>query len=285
MKDRLAAGGPVHAALEQILAECGVRAEIERDPVRAVHRYPDPLDAELVGLVASAVAFGNVTTLVRKLDDALARLGPAPAQKADDPAAVRRALRGWKHRVYVAGDLVGLVLGARRVQRVHGSMGRLFGASLARSGSVREALSTLVDALREGGLAKSRSRGARHMLPDPRGPSGCKRLLLFLRWMVRGPDGCDLGLWREHVSPAKLLVPVDVHIHKLARNLGLTDRATPSITTTAEITDALRRFDPEDPVRFDFALCHMGMLQGCPSRRDPKRCEGCPIQGVCRHWA
>lgn len=103
--------------------------------------------------------------------------------------------------------------------------------------------------------------------------------------MVRGPDGCDLGLWREHVPTAKLLVPVDVHIHKLARNLGLTDRATPSITTTEEITEALRRFDPEDPVRFDFALCHMGMLQACPSRRDAKRCEGCPVRGVCRHWA
>lgn len=284
-RDRLAKGGPVHAALERIITECDVAAEIERDPVRAVHRYEDPLDAELVALMASAVAFGNVTTLVRKLDDALERLGPSPAKKADDPAAVRRALRGWKHRVYVAGDLAGLVIGARRVQRAHGSMGQRFGTALARTDSVREALAELVDAVREGGLDKSTSRGARHMLPDPRGSSGCKRLLLFLRWMVRGPDGCDLGLWRDHVPVAKLLVPVDVHIHKLARNLGLTDRATASITTTEEITEALRRFDPEDPVRFDFALCHMGMLQACPSRRDPKRCEGCPVRAVCRHWA
>lgn len=284
-RDRLAKGGPVHAALERIITECDVEGEIERDPVRAVHRYEDPLDAELVALMASAVAFGNVTTLVRKLDDALERLGPSPARTAEDPAAVRRALRGWKHRVYVAADLAGLVTGARRVQRAHGSMGHLFGAALTRTDSVREALAELVDAVREGGLDKSTSRGARHVLPDPRGSSGCKRLLLFLRWMVRGPDGCDLGLWREHVPTAKLLVPVDVHIHKLARNLGLTDRATPSITTTEEITEALRRFDPDDPVRFDFALCHMGMLQACPSRRDPKRCDGCPVRGVCRHWA
>lgn len=284
MRARTAAGGPVHHALEDVLARCDVPREVDRDPVRAIHRYPDPADAELVSLVASAVAFGNVKALLRKLDDALDRLGPSPARSADDPASVRRALRGWKHRVYVAGDLAALVIGARRVQVTHGSMGAFVGASLARHGALRPALTDLVDALREGGLALRRTTGARHILPDPRGTSGCKRLLLFCRWMVRGPDGVDLGLWREHVPPAALLVPVDVHIHKLARNLGLTDRTTPSLVTTAEITDALRRFDPADPVRFDFALCHMGMLRACPSRRDPIRCDGCPVRAVCRHW-
>lgn len=278
------AGGPVHRALEGVLARCDVAREVDRDPVRAVHRYADPADAELVGLVASAVAFGNVTALLRKLDDALDRLGPAPARAADDPAFVRRSLRGWKHRVYVDGDLAALVVGARRVQVAHGSIGAFFGASLARAGALWPALTDLVDALRSSGLARRRTLGARHILPDPRGASGCKRLLLYLRWMVRGPDGVDLGLWRDHVPPAALLIPVDVHIHKLARNLGLTDRPTPSLATTAEITDGLRRFDPVDPVRFDFALCHMGMLRACPSRRDPIRCDGCPVRDVCRHW-
>ena len=101
--------------------------------------------------------------------------------------------------------------------------------------------------------------------------------------MIRPADGVDLGLW--DVDPARLLVPVDVHVHRLARNLGLTRRASPSFRTTEEITAALARFDPADPVGYDFALCHMGILQGCPSRRDAKRCAGCGIQGVCIHWA
>jgi endonuclease III len=101
--------------------------------------------------------------------------------------------------------------------------------------------------------------------------------------MVRGPDGVDLGLWR--VDPAQLLIPVDVHIHRLARNLGLTRRRDLSWKTAEEITLALARLAPDDPVGYDFSLCHMGMLQGCPSRRDPARCEGCGVKPVCIHWA
>jgi endonuclease III len=100
--------------------------------------------------------------------------------------------------------------------------------------------------------------------------------------MVRPADGVDLGLW--DVDPGRLLVPVDVHIHKLSRNLGLTRRATPSWTTTEEITRALGAFDPADPTKYDFALCHMGMLQRCPSRKDAAACDGCPIRPVCVHW-
>ncbi len=104
--------------------------------------------------------------------------------------------------------------------------------------------------------------------------------------MVRPRDGVDLGLWApEGVRPSDLLVPVDVHVHKLSRNLGLTRRASPSWTTTVEITRALARFDPADPVKYDFSLCHLGMLQRCPSRRDRKRCSGCPVMPVCIHWA
>jgi uncharacterized protein (TIGR02757 family) len=101
--------------------------------------------------------------------------------------------------------------------------------------------------------------------------------------MVRPADGVDLGMW--NVPPSRLLVPVDVHIHRLARNLGFTRRQSPSWKTTVEITRALARFDASDPVSYDFALCHMGMLQRCPSRRDPALCEGCGVRPVCIHWS
>jgi hypothetical protein len=151
---------------------------------------------------------------------------------------------------------------------------------------LRAALTEWTGAIRSaGGLeASARTRrGAAHILPDPAKASGCKRLLLYLRWMIRPDDGVDLGLWRE-VPASVLLVPVDTHVHKLARNLGLTERRAQSWQTAEEITAALRSYDAADPARFDFSLCHLGMLQRCPSRRDPVRCEGCGVQNVCRHW-
>jgi uncharacterized protein (TIGR02757 family) len=265
---------------------CDVAARLELDPVAVVHRYRRQADREIVALVASAVAFGNVKALRAKLEDALDRLGPDVAGVADDPAEVARRLAGWKHRVYRAEDLGGLVIGARRVQREAGSLGAFFRDELARSESVREALSTFVGAIRRsGGLDRSAAqgrRGAAHILSDPRGASGCKRLLLFLRWMARPADGVDLGMW--DVPTERLLCPVDTHIHKLGLNLGLTRRKTLTWRTTEEITAALRVFDPHDPAKYDFALCHLGMSRRCPSRRDAKLCEGCGVRPVCRHW-
>ncbi len=270
--------------LEAVRVRCDAAARREVDPVGFVHRYEGQHDRELVALVAACVAFGNVKAIHAKLDDLLTRLGPSPSSSADDAPAMRRRLRGWKHRVFLGEDIARLLSGARAVQRADGTLGRRFAADLERSGSLREALASLCDAIRAAGRLRRGGlrRGPGHLLPDPRGPSGSKRLLLFLRWMVRPADGVDLGLWP--VSPAKLLVPVDVHIHKLARNLGFTSRRVPSWRATEDITRALARFDPDDPVKYDFSLCHMGMLQRCPSRRDVRRCEGCGVMPVCTHW-
>jgi uncharacterized protein (TIGR02757 family) len=275
----------IKEALDAVRARCDVAARRDADPVGYVHGYPNAQDRELVALVAACIAFGNVKAIRAKMADLLERLGPRPSLVAARPGDVRARLRSWRHRVFRGDDVARLLIGARRVQRDHGSMGAFFRSELGRTGTLREALAVLCDAVREqGGLGRGGPRrGPAHLLPDPRGPSGSKRLLLFLRWMVRGPDGVDLGLW--DVDAAALLVPVDVHIHKLARNLGFTRRRAPSWRTTEEITRALARFDPADPAKYDFSLCHMGMLQRCPSRRDPSRCEGCGVQPVCRHWA
>jgi endonuclease III len=95
----------------------------------------------------------------------------------------------------------------------------------------------------------------------------------------------DLGAWRGAVPPSALVVPLDTHVHRVARCLGLTRRADASWRTAEEITAALRRVDPDDPVRYDFALCHLGMSGACPARRDPRRCAACPLAGACRAGA
>lgn len=268
--------------LEEVRERCDTDARLALDPVAVVHRYELREDKELVGLVASAVAFGNVKALRAKLEDALFRLGPEVSIVAADEAELRSRLRGWKHRVYRDDDLVRLLLGARRMQLEHGSLGDFFEKEFVRTKSLREALAALVAGIRRAGGLGKKSRGAAHILADPSGASGCKRLLLYLRWMARPADGVDLGLWR--VPSSELLIPVDTHIHKLAQNLGLTNRKAPSWATAEEITAKLRRFDPLDPVKYDFSLCHLGMARRCPSRRDPTLCEGCGVKEVCRHW-
>jgi uncharacterized protein (TIGR02757 family) len=269
-------------ALDGVRARCDNEARRNNDPVEFVHRYSGEDDRELVALIASALAFGNVKALRAKIDDALARLGPEIAKIADDPAEVARRLQGWKHRVYRDEHLTGLLVGARRVQRASGSLGKALAVELQRTGDLREALSTWAAAIRREGGLDGDSRGAGHILADPAKGSAVKRLMLLLRWMIRPADGVDLGLW--DIPTSRLLIPVDTHIHKLSRNLGLTRRNDVSWRTAEEITAALRRLDPDDPVKYDFSLCHLGMLQHCPSRRDSVRCEGCGVQSVCRHW-
>jgi uncharacterized protein (TIGR02757 family) len=281
---RLAALG---AALERVRSRTNVEARFRADPVELVHRYPRAEDQELVALAASSLAFGNVKAMRAKIEDALKRIGPDVARVADDPRALGARLRGWKHRVYRDEDLARLLTGGRRVQRAHGSLGAALARELERAGNLRDALSAWTAAIRrEGGLdGKSADgrRGGAHILADPGKGSAVKRLMLLLRWMARPADGVDLGLWP--IPPSMLLIPVDTHIHRLGKNLGLTRRESVSWKTAEEITAALRRYDPLDPVKYDFPLCHLGMLQRCPSRRDEVRCEGCGVKSVCRHWA
>jgi uncharacterized protein (TIGR02757 family) len=120
--------------------------------------------------------------------------------------------------------------------------------------------------------------GVCYFFPRPSAGSACKRLNLYLRWMVRR-DEVDLGVWAR-VSPGKLIVPLDTHVIRLGRCLRLTRYTSPGWKMAAEITASLRRLDPADPVRFDFALCHLGMMSACGFGR-PQRDAHCPLKGLC----
>ncbi len=278
----------IKSVLDQVRSACDREAARAKDPVSFVHRFRDPKDQEIVGLVASSMAFGNVATIRAKVEEILGRIGGRPSEAAASLVRLQKALRGFKHRVFIGDDVARLIAGAGAVQSAHGTLGAAFSSHLAAGLTFQDALAEFCEAIRgAGGLTKGKSarRGPAHILPDVRRGAGSKRLLLFLRWMIRPDDGIDLGAWGVWgVPPSVLLCPVDTHIHKLARNLGFTRRKDVSWTTAEEITDALRRFDAEDPVKYDFSLCHMGMLQRCPSRRDEARCEGCGVKPVCRHW-
>jgi uncharacterized protein (TIGR02757 family) len=173
-----------------------------------------------------------------------------------------------------------MLANAGRLRRTHGTLGEALAARITKptTAGLVEGMAVWAGALR----GPSPARGLSHLVPDPSKGSASKRLFLYLRWMIRRADGVDLGLWP--IDPSLLVIPVDTHVHRIARNLGLTRRRDASLRTAMEITAALRRLDPNDPVRYDFALCHMGVSRECPSRRDAEKCARCVVRDVCTRW-
>jgi uncharacterized protein (TIGR02757 family) len=253
---------------------------VDDDPVGFVHAYSRPQDQEVAGLVAATLAFGNVIAARASIARALDSLGPAPADRVrdEDEAELRRRLRGFKHRIYRDEHLTNMLSRVGGLLREHETLGHAFASYHRETDDFRESLARFADAIR--GNAPDRS--ARHLVSDPRAGSACKRLVLYARWMIRPADGVDLGLWP--IPPSELVMPVDTHIHRISLNLGLTTRRTASWATAEEITASLRQLDPNDPVKYDFALCHLGVSRDCPSRPDPAKCDACVLRGVCRVW-
>ena len=241
------------------------------DPVSFPRRYKGPDDREVAGLVAACLAFGRVASIRAKISEALSRMGDSPAAYVDDlePKRALKDFRGWNHRMAKPQHLVALLGGMRRVRRRHGTLGAAFSSF---PGGVRERLTAFSDALGPVGG---------NLLANPRTGSPCKRLNLFLRWMIRPDDGIDLGIW-EAVTPADLVIPLDTHIHRIARYVGFTTLKTPRWETAAEITRALARLDPADPLKYDFALCHLGIAGDCPRHQVKAICAGCDLREVCR---
>ncbi|MFO0680850.1 MAG: TIGR02757 family protein [Sandaracinus sp.] len=270
------------ARLDALVAGTDLRARLDADPLGLVRALPDAREREVGGLVAATLAFGNVVAIRRSIGRVFEALDGAPGRAADalDERALRERLRGFVHRVYRGEHVARMLARAGELRRQHGTLGAALAARMTSESSegLVEGLARWSEALR----GPRPARGLAHLLPDPTKGSASKRLFLYLRWMIRPDDGIDLGLFP--ISPRHLIVPVDTHVHRIAQNLGMTRRKDASLKTAVEITAALRRLDPEDPVRYDFALCHLGVSRECPSRRDEEKCARCVVREVCTRW-
>ena len=282
----------VQPALEALLAKTDAAARVRGDPVELLHRYSDPLDIEVAALLSASLAYGRVDLFKPKLAALLKALGKSPAQVAREtsPAELLKRTKDFEYRMTGPADVACLLLGAGAMLRRHGSLGACFTLHFQRLGqSVQNALGAFVDELcGEDFTALTGQRGPsrrlKHLLPHPSRGSACKRLNLFLRWMIRGPDGVDFGLWRE-VPASALVMPLDTHVHRIGQFIGLTKRTDLSWRTAEDVTRRLRVLDPADPVRFDFAISHLGISGECASRRDDLRCAACPLKPICKHWS
>lgn len=274
-------------ALESMRAAVDARSRMAADPIEFPHRYEDPRDIEVSALLASALAYGRVDLFKPKVGALLESMGSQPSRflaKATLEDVAER-LNGFVYRFNLAADIGVLWLGMGWALREHGSLESLFVQGLEATGSWPDAMRQFSLALREIREPKLETvlgptRGLDHLLPSGVGQGAAKRLNLFLRWMVRGPDGVDFGIWNR-VSAANLVIPLDTHIHRMARHLGLTKRNDAGWKTAAEITDALRAIAPDDPVKFDFALCHFGMSGACPLKPRASVCHACVLRSEC----
>jgi uncharacterized protein (TIGR02757 family) len=240
---------------------------VDPDPLEYVRRQETPADREVVGLVASALAYGNVMQIKRSIGRVLDVLGPHPARAVDrlEPRAAARALHAFKHRFNDGRDVACLLFFLRQMRERAGSVEAFFlaGHDPAEE-DVEEALASFSArtlGLDHGGLY-GRGRlpdkaGVRFFFPSPRDGSACKRLNLYLRWMARR-DGVDLGVWRG-LDPAALVIPLDAHIFAIARRVHLTRYRSAGWPMAVDITRRLRRLDPRDPVKYDFAFHRMGL--------------------------
>jgi uncharacterized protein (TIGR02757 family) len=243
------------AALDELYCRFNRQEFIHPDPLEFVHNYENPLDREVVGIIASSLAYGRVNQILKSVSKVLALMGPSPSSflRETSPRGLHGTLEDFKHRFTTGEEIASLLVNMKRILKECGSLQDCFLRGLGRKDcNILPALAVFVERLnggtpREGGM----------LLPSPLKGSACKRLNLFLRWMVRR-DEVDPGVWTE-VEPSILIVPLDTHMHRISRTMALTTRKQADIRTALEITRAFGTLNPEDPVRYDFALTRLGI--------------------------
>src|SRR5262245_61249936 len=277
--------------LDTFLAHFPRERHLTNDPVQFVRLYEDPADREVVGLIASGFAYGNVKSVLNTVRTVLSYLGPSPVQTIAtfDPRQDMRRLKGFYHRFNTSRDLAVFLWIIRRSLEDYGSLEAAFSSGItAGDADVSGALHHFSEVLLGFGHEQFYPRGelrrrvgVRFFFPSPQQGSACKRMNLYLRWMVRPEDGVDCGVWTK-VKPRQLVIPLDTHIARISGYIGLTNMQTPGWRMAVDITQSLRKLHSDDPVRYDFALCHLGIAGDCPRKRNLLKCARCPIVAICR---
>lgn len=269
--------------LERLYAKYNHRVFVPPDPLQFVYRFSDRHDVEIAAFLAAALAYGRVRQIERSLTQLFDRMDGAPYEFTMHlDGAGRAKLRTFKHRFTAGDDVSDLLALFRRVLDDHGNLETFFMQGCREEHPiVLPALGTFCDCLCRlyaGAHGGRVSGGLGYLLASPSRGSASKRLHLFLRWMVRH-DEVDVGLWRS-IDKAKLIVPVDVHMARLCRILGLHDDKTISQSTAVRITESFAKMEPTDPVKYDFALSRIGILESCTGQYRPA-CESCELYRIC----
>lgn len=259
------------------------------DPVEFVHRFKNPCDQEIAALLASSLAYGKVERILTSIDIILSIMNYKPFEfvMSFNFSKDIKKFNGFKHRFNTGLDIACLIYIIQNAIITHGSLKSLFLSGYREDDkNIKMALVKFIQNLLDIDLSmilgSRQDHGIRYLLPSPLNGSACKRANLFLRWMIRRDDNIDFGIWKE-VSPSKLIVPLDTHTARISRYIGLTDRKNVTWKMAEEITENLKLLDADDPAKYDFALCRLGILKYCSKVFNRTNCRSCKLLDICTY--
>lgn len=232
------------------------RELINPDPLYFLYKYRDVRDIEIAGLVASSLAYGRVAQIMKSVDGVLSRLSDEPHEFLLKNDRFDIVPSDFKHRFTTADDVNILLSNVAEVLREYGTLEEFLGECMKVSdGDIFSGLDEF-----SGRLSRGRKEGSFPLITAPKDGSACKRLFLFLKWLVRN-DEVDPGGWKV-IRPCDLIVPTDTHMHNISLKLGLTHRKNADLRCAIEITESFRQICPEDPAKYDFVLTRFGIRSG-----------------------
>ncbi len=236
-------------SLDQLYRVYNHKKYIQYDPIRYIYGYENQTEKELMALISSCLSFGRVTQIFKAVDRVLEISEGKPYDYVISLKGTPDSnLALFQYRFVSGRDLFMLLAAAKEILEEYGSLGN-FAKTLYQPGKFLEFAGNFIRAF----------QGIYYLIPGSLKKSSCKRFFMFLRWMVRN-DNIDSGLW-NFIDPRELVIPLDTHVFRTARELGFTARNTPSLAAAIEITDHLRCFCEEDPVKYDWAISHAGIIR------------------------
>ena len=269
--------------LETLYARYNHHNLIKPDPLQFIYNYPDKKDMEIIGLLSASLAYGRVEQIQNSLMKLFSIIGDSPYEFAlDFNTNKRRKLDKFKHRFNTGKDIADLFELLRIIIREYGSVENYFLQSYNKNDeNIIPALTGFCNSLIEIHSSihkKNSNKSLEYLLVSPSRKSACKRMNLFLRWMVR-KDKVDAGIWKS-IDKAKLIVPIDIHMSRLCKILGFYDSKTVSLKTAIQITNCFAQIEPSDPVKYDFALSRIGIVENCTGKYNDK-CQNCELNVFC----
>jgi len=273
----------IKKVLENLYGKYNRRELIKPDPLQFIYRYSKPADMEIAGFLAAALAYGRVQQIEKDVTQLLNCMSKSPHDFVSNfKKTDRKKLSNFKHRFTTGENICDLLELLRDIVNENSSIEKYFLLGYNQQDeNIIPALSKFCESLLErysqlhDGQA---TKGLKYLLVSPIGGSACKRLNLFLRWMVRDDD-VDTGLWKS-IDKSKLIVPIDVHMGRLCRILGFYSRKTVSLSAALEITKSFSGIVPDDPVKYDFALSRVGIVENCTGKIGDK-CQLCELLEFC----
>ncbi|MBF0456778.1 MAG: TIGR02757 family protein [Nitrospirae bacterium] len=274
------AAASIKTLLDGFYSSFDFTERVKNDPIEFPHRYSNPQDIEAVSLIAASFAYGKVELFKPVTGRILSKMGASPADFLLEFDIKRHAglFSGISYRFNKNEDITAFIYILHRAATAKGSIKNAFVQKY--NGSIYDMLGGVAEYMLSIDMtavygSNVRPPGLLQLFPSPFKGSACKRFNMFLRWMVRDAD-IDFGIWPE-IPKNSLIIPLDTHIARIARCLGLTHRKSNDWKTAAEITQALKRLDPDDPLKYDFALCHHGISGACGAARNEDACKTCAI--------